>query len=107
MSTVALTPPRMPDSVKKRVPLPFDHSQVAIGYSFMTGLDRIGIVGGGSVYPAVQNLLLAAHAPECASVMARVCPADRLLLGGLPELCLVLLSVLFGIDGHDLHLGPG
>jgi uncharacterized protein YjbI with pentapeptide repeats len=29
--------------------------------------------------------LLAAHRPRCASVLARVCQADTLLLGGLPE----------------------
>jgi uncharacterized protein YjbI with pentapeptide repeats len=38
--------------------------------------------------------LLSAHRPRCASVMSRIKPADRVLLGGLPELWRVVLDEL-------------
>jgi hypothetical protein len=38
----SLTKPRISPSVKKRVKAPFDHYQVATGYSFMTGRDQKG-----------------------------------------------------------------
>jgi uncharacterized protein YjbI with pentapeptide repeats len=40
--------------------------------------------------------LLAAHRPRCASVLARVRPADTLLLGGLPERWAAILDRLAG-----------
>lgn len=42
--------------------------------------------------------LLAAHRPRCASVMARIKPADFSLLGGLPELWRIVLDRLAGDD---------
>jgi uncharacterized protein YjbI with pentapeptide repeats len=52
--------------------------------------------------------LLARHRPRCASVMARVRPADRPLLGDLPELAAAILDRLAGDDSlfdgrHALH----
>jgi uncharacterized protein YjbI with pentapeptide repeats len=42
--------------------------------------------------------LLTVHRPRCASVMARVCGDDRLLLGGLPELWRIVLDRLAAED---------
>jgi uncharacterized protein YjbI with pentapeptide repeats len=42
--------------------------------------------------------LLAVHKPRCAAVMARVRPADRRLLGGVPELWQIVLDRLVGDD---------
>jgi nitroreductase len=40
-------------------------------------LDRVGIVGGASVYPAVQNLLLAAHAEGLGAAITTLLCADE------------------------------
>ncbi len=48
--------------------------------------------------------LLAVHRPRCASVMARVCAADHLLLGGLPELWRTALDQMACDDSlHDVR----
>lgn len=52
------------------------------------GLDRISVVGGGSIYPAVENLLLAARAEGLGCVLTTLLcmeePAVKALLG-IPE----------------------
>jgi hypothetical protein len=51
----------------------------------------------------VIEYLLAAHVKECKSVMARVTPGDRALLGGVPELWRLVLDRL----AADLSLADG
>jgi nitroreductase len=62
------------------------------------GLDRQSIVGGASVYPFVQNLLLAARARGLGGVMTTVLcrqePAVRTLLDVPPSLALAGLVLL-------------
>jgi nitroreductase len=62
------------------------------------GLDRQSIVGGASVYPFVQNLLLAALARGLGGVMTTVLcrqePAVKTLLGVPPSLALAGLVLL-------------
>jgi len=62
------------------------------------GLDRQSIVGGASVYPFVQNLLLAARARGLGGVMTTVLcrqePAVKALLGVPPPLALAGLVLL-------------
>lgn len=62
------------------------------------GLDRQSIVGGASVYPFVQNLLLSARAEGLAGVMttfvARAEPEARAVLGMPPDVGLAALVAL-------------
>lgn len=52
------------------------------------GLDRVSVVGGGSVYPAVQNLLLACRAEGVGSVLTTLLCQDEAevkALLGIPD----------------------
>jgi nitroreductase len=66
--------------------------------------DRIGIAGGGSIYPFVQNILLAARSEALAGVMTtflvRQEPAAQQLLG-LPKHMAIAALVALGVPQHQ------
>jgi nitroreductase len=68
-------------------------------------LDRIGVISGGSIYPFVQNLLLAARARGLAGALTTFLaasePAAQALLGLPPEVAVAAL-VPVGHPKHDI-----
>jgi nitroreductase len=72
--------------------------------AFDAELDRLGIIGGASIYPFCQNVLLAARAEGLAGVLttflAREEPAARTLLG-LPGHVAIAALIALGRPVHQ------